>query len=203
MESANDTSNVLRALEGKYTRDMSLLKGNNSNFSPEEAVKILLRTHFPNHLECLGLGQPEPDLVKDCLYKGAVGLDLGTEDFIEYINTEKVRNAMRSFGSRKAPGCWVLNQLFSKISMRKAVILTSLYKMSIRTQQIPSSWRKMDVIFKPKPGKEDYSISKILQAHNTLVLCSEGIGEDHVVVPERKSLLQKHWYLSMLTQGGS
>ena len=37
VESANDISNVLRALEGKYNRDMSLLKDNNSNFNPEEA----------------------------------------------------------------------------------------------------------------------------------------------------------------------
>ena len=34
-ESVNDISNVLRALEGKYIRDMSLLKDNtNSNFNP-------------------------------------------------------------------------------------------------------------------------------------------------------------------------
>ena len=160
VESANDISNVLRALEGKYIRDMSLLKGNNSNFNPEEAVKILLRTHFPDHLGCLGLGQPEPDLVKDGLGKGAVRLDPGTADFIEYINTEKVRNAKRSFGSRKAPGPDGYKPIVLKNLNEKAVIfLTSLYKMSIRTQQIPF-WRKMDVVFIPKPGKEDYSSPK-------------------------------------------
>ena len=51
VESANDISNVLRSLEGKYIREMSLLKHNNSNFNPEEAVKFLLRTHFPDHLK--------------------------------------------------------------------------------------------------------------------------------------------------------
>ena len=50
VESANDISNVLRALEGKYIREMSLLKDKDSNFNPEVAVKILLRTHFPDHL---------------------------------------------------------------------------------------------------------------------------------------------------------
>ena len=161
VESASDISNVLRALEGKYIREMSLLKDNDSNFNPEEAVKILLRTHFPDHLECLGLGQPELDLVEDCLDKGAVGLDPGTEDFIEYINTEKVRNAMRSFGSRKAPGPDGFKPIVLKNISEKAVIfLTSLYRMSIRTQQIPSFWRKMDVIFIPNPGKEDYSSPK-------------------------------------------
>ena len=90
-----------------------------------------------------------------------MGLDRDTGDFIEYISTEKVRNAMRSFGSRKAPGPDGFKPIVLKNLNEKAVIfLTSLYKMSIRTQQIPSFWRKMDVIFIPKPGKEDYSSLK-------------------------------------------
>ena len=73
-ESAIDISNVLRALEGKYIRDMSLLKDNtNSNFNPEEAIKILLKTHLPDHLECPGPGQPEPELVGECLDQGGSG----------------------------------------------------------------------------------------------------------------------------------
>ena len=156
-ESVNDISNALKALEGKYIRDMSLLEDNtNSNFNPEGAVKILLKTHFLDSLECLGPGQPEPELVGECLDQGAVGLDPETGDFLEYIDTEKVRNAMRSFGSRKAPGPDGFKPIVLKNLNEKAVIfLTSLYKMSISTQQIPSSWRKVDVIFIPKPGKED------------------------------------------------
>ena len=160
-ESLNDISNVLRALEGKYIRDMSLLKDNNSNFNPKEAVKILLKTHFPDHLECLAPDQAEPELVGECLDQGAVGTGSGNGDFLEYIDTEKVRNAMRSFGSRKAPGPDGFKPIVLKNLNEKAVIfLTSLNKMSISTQQIPSSWRKMDVIFIPKPGKEDYSSPK-------------------------------------------
>ena len=140
---------------------MSLLKDNNSNFNPEDAVKILLTTHFPDHLECPGLSWPEPELVGECLSRGAVGVDPGTGDFVEYIDTEKVRNAMRSYGSRKAPGPDGFKPIVLKNLNEKAVIfLTSLYKMSISTQQIPSSWRKMDVIFIPIPGKEDYSSLK-------------------------------------------
>ena len=155
-ESVNEISNILRTLEGKYIRDMSLLKDNtNSNFNSEEAVKILLKTQFPDHLECPGPGQPEPELVGECLDQEAVGLDLETGDFLEYIDTEKVRNAMGSFGSRKASGSDGFKQIALKNLNEKSVIfLTSLYKMSISTQQIPSSWRKMDVIFIPKPGKK-------------------------------------------------
>ena len=90
-----------------------------------------------------------------------MGSDLGIEDFVEYINTEKVRIAMRSFGSRKAPGPDGFKPIVLKNLNEKAVIfLTKLYKMSISTQQIPRSWRKMDVIFIPKPGYEDYSSPK-------------------------------------------
>ena len=89
------------------------------------------------------------------------GFGLGMEDFIDYINTEKVRNTMRSFGSKKAPGPDGFKPIVLKNLNEKAVIfLTELYGMSISTQQIPSSWRKMDAIFLPKPGKEDYSSPK-------------------------------------------
>ena len=58
-ESVNDISNIPKTLKGKCIRDMSLLKDRkNSNFNPKEAVKILLRTHFPDHLECPGQSQP-------------------------------------------------------------------------------------------------------------------------------------------------
>ena len=114
-----------------------------------------------------GSGQPEPKWVGEHLDQGAVGLDLETEDFLEYINTEKVRNAMRSFGSRKAPGPDGFKPIVLKNLNEKAVIfLTVLYKMSISTQQIPSSCRKMDVIFIPKPGKEDYSSPVNLTGQN-------------------------------------
>ena len=97
----------------------------------------------------------------ECLDQGAVGLDPETGDFVEYINTVKVRNAMRSFGNRKAPGSDRFKSIVLKNLNEKAVIfLTLFYKMTISTQQIPSSWRKMDVIFIPKPGKEDYSSPK-------------------------------------------
>ena len=124
-------------------------------------MKIQLKTHFPDHLKCPGQRQPEPKWVRERLDQRAVGLDLGTEDFLEYINTEKVRNAMRSFGSRKAPGPDGFKPIVLKNLNEKAVIfLTVLHKISISTQQIASSWRKMDVIFIPKPGKEDYSSPK-------------------------------------------
>ena len=78
---------------------------------------------------------------------GAVGLDPETGDFLEYINTEKVRNPMRFFGSRKAPGPDRFKPIVLKNLNEKAVIfLTLLYKMSISTQQIPSSWRKMGLV---------------------------------------------------------
>ena len=93
------------------------------------------------------------------LETGKIDLEVG--DFLEYITTENVRNTMRSFGSKKAPDPDGLEPIVLKNLNEKAVIfLTALYKMSISKQQIPSSWRKMDVIFIPKPGKEDYSSPK-------------------------------------------
>ena len=154
-ESANSISNMLKSLEGKYTRDMSLLKDKvGSSLNTEESFKILPKTYFPDHLECPGQGQLEPEQVQECSGQGAVGLDLRAEDILEYTTTEKVRNAIRSFGSKKKPGPDGFKLIVLKNLHEKAVIhLTELYKMSISTQQIPSSWRKMDVIFYLSQGK--------------------------------------------------
>ena len=115
-------------------------------------------------------------------------MDLEVGDFLKCITTENVWNAMRSFGSKKVPCPDGFKPIVLKNLNEKAVIfLTELYKMSIRTEPIPSSWRKMEVIFIPKPGKEDYSFQKIIPAYNTLILCVERVGENHAMVPERKS----------------
>ena len=114
---------------------MSLFKNNSSNFNPEEAVKILLKAHFPDHLECPGPGQPEPGIGWGVPGPGDSGAGPGNWGFfVEYIDTEKVRNAMRSFGSRKDPGPDGFKPIvLENINEKVVIFLTSLYKMSITT----------------------------------------------------------------------
>ena len=99
---------------------------------------------------------------------------------------------MRSFGSRKAPGPDGFKPIVLKNLNEKVVLfLTSLYKMSISTQQIPSSWRKMDVIFIPKPGERGLFISKILQALKGLERIMLGYLREKVIT---KALESQHAY---------
>ena len=82
------------------------------------------------------------------------------------------------------------------------IFLTLLYKMSISIQQIPSSWRNMDVIFIPKPGKEDYSSPKSYRPITLSSFVLKGL-ERIMLWYLREKVFQKDWNLSMLIQGGS
>jgi hypothetical protein len=72
-----------------------------------------------------------------------------------------VKDAIRSFGPRKAPGPdgfhpMVLQQMPEEV----VETLTELYKRSIQEGTVPSTWREMKVIFLPKEGKDDYASPK-------------------------------------------
>ena len=68
---------------------------------------------------------------------------------------------MRAFESYKAPGPDGFRPIVLKNLNEDTIkFVTVLYKLSIRRRYIPKQWRKMNVVFIPKPGKDDYSLPK-------------------------------------------
>ena len=155
-ESTTDISKLLKVIEGRPARVMSMLKDTKGiSNTPEKAVDILLKTHFPDHK--VNVNQQ----VNVSLSEQPKADDNSTSMILDYITTAKVRSAMRSFGSKRAPGPDGFKPIILKNLDEKSVaFLTETYKLSVLRGQIPLKWRQMNVTFIPKPGKSDYASPK-------------------------------------------
>ena len=77
-----------------------------------------------------------------------------------FITENMVYNAINSFGPLKCPG----PDKIKPICLQQAILnsnfltrLTSLYRACIELNYTPESWRASEVIFIPKPSRDDYS----------------------------------------------
>ncbi len=153
VEGAKDISSLVKTLEGRPRRRISLLQCEGSYTStPEETVDLLLKTHFPNHNE-LDESKIEAG--------GKNNPDDGPSEMEKYITLMRIKAAFDSFGSHKAPGPDELPPIALKNLGSEALLLVEqIYKLSIRNAVVPDRWRQMKVVFIPKVGKEDYSQPK-------------------------------------------
>ncbi|XP_071746075.1 uncharacterized protein [Lepeophtheirus salmonis] len=113
--------------------------------SPNESLKLLMETHFP-----------------DCSIDSVLGAPLLVTNFdIDCVDTNRVRESFNSFDPYKSSGpdglkLIVLQQLGDNI----VEYISKLYQVVLSTGYTPNIWREMEVIFLPKPGKDDYSSAK-------------------------------------------
>ncbi len=115
--------------------------------SPEESIDMLLDVHFPGSQTEEHIFQPDWDKKGELIAEST-----------SFITEEKVRAAIRSFGSLKAPGPDEIQPLvLMHLGSDSIHYLTCLYKASFILGYTPSCWRKGKVVFIPKPGKADYS----------------------------------------------
>ncbi len=88
-------------------------------------------------------------------------IDEAERDIVDYIDLHKTKEAIKSFGSYKAPGPDDFRPIVLKMLDDKTLLaIVEIYKAVIRTGYTPKEWRKMNVIFLAKPGKKDYSVPK-------------------------------------------
>ena len=120
--------------------------------TPEETMKVLLDTHFPD----LGAGEEGgPDhLVADHEIRN---MDLHSLTVTE----ERVKTALLSFAPYKAPG----PDGVAPVLLHRGMDLLlkhvgTLYLACLGIGYVPRSWQRTRVVFLPKPGKDDYSEAK-------------------------------------------
>ncbi|XP_071745066.1 uncharacterized protein [Lepeophtheirus salmonis] len=113
--------------------------------SPNESLKLLMETHFP-----------------DCSIDRVPEAPLQVTNFdIDFVDTNRVRESFNSFDPYKTSGPdglkpIVLQQLGDNI----VEYISKLYQVVLSTGYTPKNWREMKVIFLPNPGKDDYSSAK-------------------------------------------
>ena len=157
-DSSKEIADLFRCTESRPSGLMSLLSQNNNDSStPGEAVDILLKAHFPD-MSVGGKGKPKEPTEERENRNGEIN---ETEGLINFINTEKVTAALRTFKNMKAPGPDGLKPIVLKnLDRRSKEFLTKLYKLSIKLHRVPKCWKEMNVVFIPKPGKDDYTSPK-------------------------------------------
>ena len=73
---------------------------------------------------------------------------------------DRIKWAINSFKPYKSPGPDKILPVMLQKSENSIINLPiTLFRASLRLKYIPKSWRKVKVIFIPKPGKLDYSLA--------------------------------------------
>ena len=121
--------------------------------NPKETITALLDTHFEGHLPIKSFHLPEPPDSNMTLSDSQIINELVTDQKIEW--------AVQGFESFKTPGPDGLFPICLKLALPHVLhIINMLFKLCLLTGYIPQMWRKSDVIFIPKPGKQTYYESK-------------------------------------------
>ena len=138
-------------LDRKSLNTLGVIKASDGEPFPEpkDSLNELLRVHFPSCNDYENVTQEISD------YK------ISISNKTEFITTEKVREAIDTFGSYKAPGPDGFAPIVLKFLPSGAIsMMCEMYKASFVLGYVPTIWRESSVIFIPKPGKGDYALAR-------------------------------------------
>lgn len=143
---AKDTAKgpgILKKPDGSYTNDSS------------EAALLLLNTHFPGNTL---VGNSDTQ----CTVSNHIEHSESQQRCINNIvNYNRVKWAINSFEKYKSPG---LDNIYPVMLQKGWEILgehiVNIYKACLKLSYVPDEWKKVKVVFIPKPGKEDYTSPK-------------------------------------------
>ena len=96
-KSVKDVSKLVKILEGNkagLNNSIALQKEEEGKFcsTPQESVKMLLGTHFPNYSDNIAMADVDLELNESC------------DEIARYIDIHKVKASFNSFGPYKAAG---------------------------------------------------------------------------------------------------
>jgi ribonuclease HI len=149
-ESAKDVSSRIRLLAPKTQPGIGLIKRDGVyTHTPQEALDTLMDQHFPESV---------PAEEEEVLSQSKRNIWDGVEDF---VTMSKVKLAFASFGPKKAAGPDGLQpKILQNLDEGMIEYISHIYKTALRTGYTPRVWRRMSVVFLPKPGKDDYGVAK-------------------------------------------
>ena len=136
-ESAKDISKIVQILENPPQRLMSLLQDRGSVLGPEDSLRHLMETHFPE-------GKLSP--VLENFVMGPMDVDF--TGVCQFITKSKIKSAFRSFGDYKAAGPDEIPPIALKhLNSTYLEAVMSLYQYSVASGYIPNMWKQMKVVF--------------------------------------------------------
>ncbi len=152
LESQPAGNRVIKLLKRKFSPDIGFLKAPDGTQaeSPQQTVELLMATHFPHS------SQITSEAEWNHYTATSVQDTLSGE-----ISTEKVCQAFKDFSPFKAAGeDGIPPVALQNLDAFTIARITRLYQKMIKYAYTPLTWRRMKVIFIPKPGKSDYGQAK-------------------------------------------
>ena len=142
-------SHINRIIQGKVNQTLGMMKNSDGTAcsSPEDSLLRVINTHFPGNRMISPVQEEDGTTIVNIHHERA-----------NFITSEKVGEAIKTFKDHKAPGPDGLQPCVLKhLDLETLDRLTNLYKASYLLGYVPKVWRDARVIFIPKPGKDDYS----------------------------------------------
>ena len=159
MNDLSSTAKISKILKVGERKDIGTIKDNMTgelSSTPEEALQMLLKAHFPDLAAdpATGPGGSETPQQSQVSPENERILELICN---RMLNRDALKAAFNSFQPFKAPGMDGIYPVLIKkgLDILEDQIL-SLYKKSIKGGRVPMQWTESRVAFIPKPGKEDY-----------------------------------------------
>ncbi len=138
-----------RAVQQQDNRKLGTLKREDNTLciTSQEILGRLVDEHFPGNVE---VEEPVPPFAGN-------SCNINDEE-VGFLSIGMVVEAIKSFGSHKAPGAdGIVPLVLKHLGGAMLKKLTAIFKASVLLKYIPTCWRKSRVVYIPKPGKEDYT----------------------------------------------
>ena len=140
-----------KALNRTHLNQLGILKDDDGEpfANADESLRKLTEVHFPG---CTDVNPNQVHLLNE--YSECDISDAAAD----WITEERVIASINDFGDDKTGGPDKLKPIVFKNFGRNGIKrLVQMYKASYLLGYSPNSWRESNVIFIPKPGKDDYS----------------------------------------------
>ena len=200
VEEMRETARLCKVLHlDRSVRLDSIRKPDGSyTISKSETFNALLETHFPGSRT---LSEAESGISNN-------GSNGGTSRYSWYIASrivtrESIRFSLSSFENFKSPGPdGIYPAMLKKGGDRLIEALKRIFTACLAFGYIPSQWRRVRVVFIPKPGKDDYSLAKSfrpISLTSFMLKSLERVVEKHIrvgVLPRSPLSRNQHAYQS-------
>ena len=172
IDSPKNMSKLDKIIRNSRRQNIGLLEISDGVYarSVKETIEQLMTTHLPG---CTTPTKVRPSLVEEKSQMGKIIYDL---DFDSFINEEKVRLAIQSLSPLKAAGRDGIKakalQLLGDDGIKR---ITNLYKAIVEIGYTPKRWLICDLVFLPKPGKDDYKKAKSFRGISLMQTLLKGL----------------------------
>lgn len=159
-------SKIVKRLGGITQKEIGTVCKTDGTYTstPEDTLIELLTSSFPDFQEVT---------LKEQVIQNSEDVD---DKVVAYITSEKVTSAFDSFKSFKASGPDDIPPIALKhLSTELLQYITQLYKAILTTGYTPRSWRKVRVVYIPKPGKDRYDTPKAFRPISLTSFLGKGL----------------------------